>query len=143
MKYYMLTAASLLALAACGEGAPAGSENTGVEINSDAATETTDRSVHPVANPDRNAYFGDLHIHTRNSFDAYIFNVRRTADDAYRFAKGETIKHPSGFDMTISGGPLDFYAVTDHAAYLGILPEMDTEGTRLSESPRARDMFSS
>ncbi len=90
----------------------------------------------------RNAYFGDLHIHTRNSFDAYIFNVRRTADDAYRFAKGETVQHPSGFDMTIAGGPLDFYAVTDHAEYLGILPAMNTPGTELSEIPRAKDMFS-
>lgn len=90
----------------------------------------------------RNAYFGDLHIHTRNSFDAYIFNVRRTADDAYRFAKGETIKHPAGFDMTIAGGPLDFYAVTDHAEYLGILPAMNTPGTELSELPAAKDMFS-
>lgn len=90
----------------------------------------------------RNAYFGDLHIHTRNSFDAYIFNVRRTADDAYRFAKGETVTHPSGFDMTIAGGPLDFYAVTDHAEYLGILPAMNTPGTELSELPRAKDMFS-
>ncbi len=90
----------------------------------------------------RNAYFGDLHIHTRNSFDAYIFNVRRTADDAYRFAKGETVQHPSGFDMTIAGGPLDFYAVTDHAEYLGILPAMNTPGTELSELPRSKDMFS-
>ena len=90
----------------------------------------------------KNAYFGDLHIHTRNSFDAYIFNVRRTADDAYRFAKGETVPHPAGFDMTIAGGPLDFYAVTDHAEYLGILPAMDTEGHPLNELERSKDMFS-
>ncbi len=93
-------------------------------------------------NPDRNAYFGDMHIHTRNSFDAYIFNVRKTADDAYRFAKGETVQHPSGFDMTIHGGPLDFYTVTDHGEYLGILPLMDTPGHALSEIPRAKEMFS-
>ena len=30
----------------------------------------------------RNAYFGDLHVHTKLSFDAYIFNVRATPDDA-------------------------------------------------------------
>lgn len=90
----------------------------------------------------RNAYFGDLHIHTRNSFDAYIFNVRKTPDDAYRFAKGETVAHPSGFDMTIAGGPLDFYAVTDHAEYLGILPAMNTQGHRLNELERSKEMFS-
>jgi hypothetical protein len=49
--------------------------------------------------PDRNAYFGDLkHVHTYLSNDAYIFNVRRSPDDAYRFAKGEAIGHASGFD---------------------------------------------
>ncbi len=104
-----------------------------------AAPEASART--PGYNAERNAYFGDMHIHTRNSFDAYIFNVRKTPDDAYRFAKGETVQHPSGFDMTIAGGPLDFYAVTDHAAYLGILPAMDTPGTALSELPQAKDMF--
>ena len=93
-------------------------------------------------NPDRNAYFGDIHIHTRNSFDAYIFNVRRTADDAYRFAKGDNVPHPLGFDMRIAGGPLDFYAVTDHAEYLGILPAMNTLGHRLNALPQAGRMFS-
>lgn len=38
----------------------------------------------PAYNRDRNAYFGDLHVHTKLSFDAYIFNVRATPDDAYR-----------------------------------------------------------
>jgi Protein of unknown function (DUF3604) len=99
--------------------------------------------VRPAPNPERNAYFGDLHIHTRNSFDAYIFNVRRDANDAYRFAKGEAVTHPSGLAMTISGGPLDFYTVTDHAEYLGILPAMDTPGTAVSAYPGAADMFSS
>src|SRR5687767_7951537 len=44
-------------------------------------------------NPLRNVYFGDLHLHTRNSFDAYVFNVRANPDDAYAYAKGQTIKH--------------------------------------------------
>ena len=38
----------------------------------------------PGYNPDRSAYFGDLHVHTYLSNDAYISNVRRTPDDAYR-----------------------------------------------------------
>lgn len=115
----------------------------------EAALSASTNSAEPIAdvhtpgyNPDRNAYFGDMHIHTRNSFDAYIFNVRRTPDDAYRFAKGETIRHPAEFDMTIAGGPLDFYTVTDHAEYLGILPAMNTPDNPLSEVPRAKDMFS-
>ena len=69
----------------------------------------------PAANPLKNAYFGDLHLHTRNSFDAYIFNVRASPDEAYAYAKGGTIKHALGFDMKLNSGPLDFLAVTDHS----------------------------
>lgn len=94
------------------------------------------------ANPDRNVYFGDLHIHTGNSFDAYIFNVRRTPDDAYRYGMGATIKHPLGYDLKLEGPPLDFMAVTDHVEYLGHLQAMNTPGTALSKLEMAKDMFS-
>ena len=117
--------AVIMTLAAC-----SGTATSTEEASTSAAETAPAAEIGRTAgyNPDRNAYFGDLHIHTRSSFDAYIFNVRRTADDAYRFALGETIQHPSGFDMTIAGGPLDFYTVTNHAEYLGILPAMDTPG---------------
>jgi hypothetical protein len=42
-----------------------------------------------------------------------------TPYDAYRYALGGTIQHPAGFDMTLRV-PLNFYAVTDHAMYLGV-----------------------
>ena len=58
-------------------------------------------------NPTKNAYFGDLHVHTRYSFDAFIFGTTTDPNDAYEFAKGGTIKHPAGFDMTLDR-PLDF-----------------------------------
>ena len=73
------------------------------------------------SNPNMNAYFGDLHVHTKYSFDAYIFGTKATPDDAYRYAKGESIKHPLGHEMQLED-PLDFYAITDHAAWLGMLP---------------------
>jgi len=41
----------------------------------------------------RQAYFGDLHVHSSWSFDAFIYNVRTSPDDAYRFGKGEEIEH--------------------------------------------------
>src|SRR5688572_3794957 len=75
-------------------------------------------------NRDRNAYFGDLHVHTKLSFDAYIFNVRATPDDAYRYAKGESIRHAAGYDVRLTDAPLDFLAVTDHSEYLGAIPAM-------------------
>ena len=92
-------------------------------------------------NPLRNVYFGDLHLHTRNSFDAYIFNVRATPEDAYAYAKGGTIKHAMGFDLHLNSGPLDFLAVTDHAEYLGVLHAIDTPGTEYSKVPYAKELF--
>ena len=42
-------------------------------------------------NEDRNVYFRDLHVHTKHSFDAYIFGTTATPDDAYKYAKGGAI----------------------------------------------------
>jgi hypothetical protein len=68
-----------------------------------------------------NAYFGDTHIHTNYSMDAFMAGgVRTTPDDAYRYAKGEAIAHPDGSQLRISGPPLDFLMVSDHASYLGV-----------------------
>jgi hypothetical protein len=86
----------------------------------------------PAGPASRQAYFGDLHIHTRYSFDAFIFNVRATPDDAYKFARGEAIDHPAGFEIQLQSGPLDFAAVTDHSEYLGVMPAVnDPANTRL------------
>ena len=77
-------------------------------------------SVHAAEAPERSALFGDLHIHTMYSFDAFMGSVRTTPDHAYRFAKGEAIPNTDGSAIRLSGPPLDFLAVTDHAEYLGV-----------------------
>ena len=89
---------------------------------------------------DRVALFGDLHVHTGQSFDAFISSVRATPDDAYRFAKGEKITTDGGYDVQLNG-PLDFLAVTDHGEYMGIMPAMATPGTALSQTNFAKTVF--
>ncbi len=67
----------------------------------------------------RNLYFGDLHVHTNLSFDAYLFGTRLSPEDAYRFANGEAVRNSAGEVMQI-GRPLDFVALTDHAESFGL-----------------------
>ena len=76
-------------------------------------------TANPGVGASRSAYFGDLHVHSAYSFDANAFGTIATPDDAYRYAEGEMIMHPTGFPMQLTT-PLDFYAVTDHAMFLGV-----------------------
>ncbi|GIT60882.1 MAG: hypothetical protein Ct9H300mP20_07090 [Gammaproteobacteria bacterium] len=83
---------------------------------SNLAPENTEPGPTIGYNEDRNVYFGDLHVHTKHSFDAYIFGTTATPDDAYEYAKGSPIQHPLGYQMQLRE-PLDFYAVTDHGFF--------------------------
>ena len=91
----------------------------------------------PGAGADRKALFGELHIHTQWSFDAYYMTTRRTTDDAYEFAKGKPMKHSNGQTYQMSR-PLDFMAVTDHAFFMGSMMKMSDESHRLSKHALAK-----
>ena len=92
------------------------------------------------ANPLRDAFFGDLHVHTRFSQDAFLFGTRASPDDAYRYAKGDEIDHVSGYKVRLESGPLDFYAVTDHGSYLGMLHAMTDPTSELSKLEVAKEL---
>lgn len=71
-------------------------------------------------NPDH-LLWGDTHLHTNRSVDAYFLENRSAdADTAYRFAKGEPVVHPYHRAKVQIETPLDFLAVTDHAGMLGV-----------------------
>jgi hypothetical protein len=105
-------------------------------------TELLERPVTPAAevtltekNPgERNAYYGDLHVHTAYSFDGYAFGTLASPHDAYRFARGEAIANPGGYEMQLTE-PMDFYAVTDHGMFLGLAKEAAETNTEFSKQP--------
>ena len=143
------TAGSLTAMAVVLAAFPGSTAGSGSAVTGSAAAKApvvakkAAASAHlPGYNTERNAYFGDLHVHTKLSFDAYIFNVRASPDDAYRFAKGETIGHSGGFNIRLSGGPLDFVAVTDHSEYIGALQEAANPKSPLNKLPIIEGLFS-
>jgi hypothetical protein len=106
----------------------------------DAGGYSEDRAACADRDPERRALFGDLHVHTAFSFDAWTYDVRTTPADAYRFARGETIYLPP-LDANGKGTlpvklarPLDFAAVTDHSEYLGETSLCSTPGSPAYDS---------
>jgi hypothetical protein len=109
-----------------------------------SATENTGQSLVPLThaqksvsaiktNPQREAYYGDLHLHTNYSLDAYVaFGAGVDPNDAYRFAKGETVNYLG--QPVRRREPLDFMAVTDHSEYIGVLKQLEDPNSSFARS---------
>ncbi|KPK52308.1 MAG: hypothetical protein AMJ59_27030 [Gammaproteobacteria bacterium SG8_31] len=80
-------------------------------------------SVHYSPYPEQNfpnqVFFGDTHLHTAYSPDAGLIGATLTPDDAFRFARGETVISSTGVPARLAR-PLDFLVVSDHAENLGL-----------------------
>ena len=108
---------------ACGLFLVACTEGESSSIEQKEATSVADPSRGISQGGERSAFFGDLHVHSAHSFDAFVYGTTTRPDDAYRFAKGDRLEHALGFEMRLQE-PLDFYSVTDHAVFLGIAEAM-------------------
>ncbi|NHO88131.1 DUF3604 domain-containing protein [Pseudoteredinibacter isoporae] len=78
------------------------------------------------ANAERELLWGDTHLHTSYSFDAYL-NQNKSADPdtAYRWAKGQWVTHPYTKARIRINTPLDFLVVSDHAEVMGVLKHIN------------------
>jgi len=92
-------------------------------------------------NAERNAYFGETHVHTSWSLDAFSMgNTITTPADAYKYFKGEPIKHPLGYEVKIDT-PLDWAGVTDHSEYAGVVQLANEPGSPVSKLPAAKPLI--
>ena len=108
----------------------------GVAVAQDA-TPPADREIkyspYPPQEFPNNVYFGDTHLHTSYSTDAGMIGNTLGPEDAYRFARGETVTSSTGLPAKLQR-PLDFLVVSDHAENLGLAPAIAESNPELLKS---------
>jgi hypothetical protein len=90
-------------------------------------------SPYPKQTYPNNVYFGDTHLHTSYSTDAGMVGCTLGPEDAYRFARGETVVSSTGVPARLHR-PLDFLVVSDHAENLGLAPAIAESNPKLLEN---------
>jgi len=101
----------------------------------------------------RRAFFGELHLHTTMSFDAWTFDTKVTPDQAYRFGRGQTIMIPAeqvahqegvkktGVVPAKRAWPLDFMAVTDHSEAMGVMNQLDDPDNPIAKTEAGQNIL--
>ncbi len=92
--------------------------------------------------PPQRVFWGDTHLHTTNSPDAYLFGVRLSPDDAFDFAKGKRVTATHGLPVRLER-PLDFLVVSDHAEYLGLVPRLFAGDKKVTETEYGASLYES
>ncbi len=136
-------AIALLTMAACGRSEPTATVAASPAAPAGATAAATmptleEREAAVPENPLKDAYFGETHVHTSYSLDAYIGGARLTPDDAYRFAKGQTVV-VNGQEHNI-GRPLDWVAVSDHAEFIGEMYSTQVPGAKGGDNPMLEEL---
>lgn len=91
-------------------------------------------------NPLKNVYFGEQHMHTANSPDAFAVGARSGWDEAYKYGRGEEIKLSTTGEVIKKKTPYDFVGITDHSEYFGVMPQLIDPNSPLSKSKLAREL---
>ena len=98
---------------------------------------TEDREACSQYSSTKRPLFGDLHIHSRLSFDSYLSSQRNGPDEVYNYAKGLPITVPGadGEQTVIAqiDRPLDFAGLTDHGEFLGQVEACQNPDTLLGK----------
>ncbi|MBJ18522.1 MAG: DUF3604 domain-containing protein [bacterium] len=89
--------------------------------------------------PDTEAYYGELHLHTALSTDAWMNGTRKHPYTSYRFAQGDPVTLSNGAEWALSR-PLDFVAITDHAESFGDLALCKQAESPVYDKPLCRAM---
>ncbi|MEM7409649.1 MAG: DUF3604 domain-containing protein [Myxococcota bacterium] len=116
-----------------GSEAPLAISGPTPERNDDPVYAPALRTEHP----DR-VFWGDTHLHTRLSMDAYTFGTALGPEEAYRFAKGETVMATHGQPTRLEQ-PLDFLVVADHADGLGAMLALEAGDPTLLANAKLRE----
>ena len=91
-------------------------------------------------NPLKNVYFGEQHLHTTNSPDAFVVGVRQSWDEAYQWAMGKEVKLSTNGETIKKSTPYDFVAITDHAEYFGVMPSLIDSKDPLYQTDLAKSL---
>jgi len=91
-------------------------------------------SPYPEQNFPNRVFFGDTHLHTSYSTDAGMVGCTLGPEDAFRFARGETVTSSTGVPARLHR-PLDFLVVADHSENLGLAPAIAESNPELLKNP--------
>ena len=128
----ILAGASLLALAGC--------DKKPGEATTSTATATTGTAAATEAAYPEHAYFGDTHVHTGWSADAGMDGAVTSPEDAFRFARGDTVKSNTGQDAKLAR-PLDWMVITDHSDGMGTINEIRAGNPKMISDPFLKRMY--
>jgi hypothetical protein len=105
------------------------------------AAAATAQDAKPAVEPwKRQVYFGEQHLHTSASPDAFVIGVRGDWEDAYNYAMGKEITLSTTGAKIKKSTPYDWFAITDHAEYFGVMPRLIEPKDPLSNTPLAKQL---